>query len=163
MFGVFTYKSVPEDATSTAEDEQFLDHFAEEKPHLKSYKSALPWMISTCGLGVCLFVVLMINYPFFTGQKRYETGFATEMQAGVHVIELEERRFWGGIKVNSNGSFYQNFNPDDQIRYVGRPTAEMDAAWDRLTGTFVALTKEESESVRGDISEYKGGYLAAFV
>lgn len=49
-------------------------------------------------------------------------------------IEIEEVRFWGGIKADGNGTFYMNFNPDEKVRYVGKPTREMDEAWDRLAG-----------------------------
>ncbi|KAF3405169.1 hypothetical protein DPV78_003205 [Talaromyces pinophilus] len=89
------------------------------------------------------------------------------MQAAINEIEIEEVRFWGGIKADENGTFYMHFNPDEKVRYVGKPTREMDEAWDRLadcvSGNFIPLTKEESESINGDISEYKGSYLAASV
>ena len=55
------------------------------------------------------------------------------------MIELEERKFWGGIKVDLNGSFYQSFDPEEKVRYVGPPTPELDAAWSKLVGESVKM------------------------
>ncbi|PYH83792.1 hypothetical protein BO82DRAFT_430608 [Aspergillus uvarum CBS 121591] len=151
--------------TSDEDGEEEL--FLPSEPHKKrrfeeTRPEALPWMISTFTLGACLLVLLLLAYPASGGQS-YEVGYATEMQAAIPQIELERVRFWGGIKADENGTFYMHFNPADKVRYVGKPTRELDAAWDRLAGQFIPLTQEESESVEGDISEHDGIYLAAIV
>ncbi|KAF7933008.1 uncharacterized protein EAE97_008775 [Botrytis byssoidea] len=158
----FSYHNLPEvEDGSSGDGEPFLHSVSTEKLRKSPRTSVLPWMISTFSLALCLLATLLISYPF----KRiasYETGFATEMQARVHIIETEEVHFWGGIRAHPNGTFYMHFDPTTDVRYVGKPTAEIDEAWNKLTGRFVTLTKEESESIRGEISEYKpGGYLAA--
>ncbi|CAD6444122.1 62466dc7-c077-468d-ae7d-29e61eabbd18 [Sclerotinia trifoliorum] len=159
---LFFYKTLTEIEDGFLDDnEPFLHSISTEKTRRYPRNSALPWMISTFALALCLLATLLISYPLKLPAS-YETGFATEMQAGVHIIETEEVHFWGGIKAHPNGTFYMHFDPSTHVRYVGKPTAEMDEAWNRLTGRFVTLTKEESESINGEISEYKpGGYLAA--
>ncbi|RAH46182.1 oxidase ustYa family protein [Aspergillus brunneoviolaceus CBS 621.78] len=143
------------------EEELFLPSEPHEKRRFEETRpEALPWMISTFTMGACLLVLLLLAYPASGGQS-YEVGYATEMQAAIPQIELERVRFWGGIKADENGTFYMHFNPADNVRYVGKPTRELDAAWDRLAGQFIPLTQEESESVEGDISEHDGIYLAA--
>ncbi|KAI9833743.1 MAG: hypothetical protein M1819_003476 [Sarea resinae] len=182
MFNIFktvSYSPLQEEDASSSSD---YEPFHERGQRAKALIPALPWMVSTFVLGLCLLITLLLDSPF-SERESFETGYATEMQAAVHTIELEEVRFWGGIKADENGTFYMHFNPKDEIRYVGKPSRELDDAWDRLTGIvyiteisklgaslmrtavgkFIPLTKKESESVRGDISEHRGSYLAASV
>ncbi|PCG89624.1 Hypothetical protein PENO1_103550 [Penicillium occitanis (nom. inval.)] len=104
----------------TSEQETFL-HYGEFKTEPSvSKNAAIPWMASTFILGVCLLVVLFMDYPLLR-RESYESGYSTEMQAAINEIEIEEVRFWGGIKADENGTFYMHFNPDEKVRYVVRP------------------------------------------
>lgn len=154
-----SYRPVRRVEDSFADDiEPFLPPGYDEKLKLSSNNSPLPWMISTFVLGVCLLASLLMVYPF-KSHASYENGFATDMrefssswmpvkyiltcwtEAGIQIIETEEVQFTGGIKVDQNGSFYMHFNPQENARYVGKPTKEMDEAWDRLTGSFNLISE----------------------
>lgn len=70
---------------------------------------------------------------------------------------MHTMRFYGGIVVNETNDFEVLLDPQSP-RYVGHPTRQLDEAWDRLVGTYVALTEEEAHHVAGHISADGGKY-----
>ncbi|KAL6791922.1 hypothetical protein J3E68DRAFT_428911 [Trichoderma sp. SZMC 28012] len=56
-----------------------------------------------------------------------------EDEPAISAIKLNRRQFYGNIVVNASNQFELMLNPSEE-RYVGHPTAELDAAWDRIVG-----------------------------
>lgn len=85
---------------------------------------------------------------------------------------LAKVKFWGGIQVDPNGTYYITHNPDEP-RFVGQPSPEIDDAWqrailhsrercndlsyhdqsDELFTGYVGLTPEEAANEGFDIKE----------
>lgn len=87
----------------------------------------------------------------------YEHGFRTDLQPAKPAIELIETEFYGGIVVNSTGDFNLVLKPDEEC-YVGIPTRELDAAWDRLVGSYIALNTKEAGYIDESLSLENGAY-----
>lgn len=59
-------------------------------------------------------------------------------------------RFTGGIKFHDNGTMFRDPGPGKQ--YVGRPSTDIDAAWDDLIGTrYLAFTDDQKSSFQVDM------------
>ena len=56
-----------------------------------------------------------------------------ETEPAKKIIALEKVQFHGGIVVNETGDFNLISDPRGP-KYTGRPTRELDAAWDSLVG-----------------------------
>ncbi|KAL5092564.1 hypothetical protein Trisim1_001117 [Trichoderma cf. simile WF8] len=144
------------------EAQSFLSNGKEDgKAKLISWKfmedRSLPWKVATVVLAVSL------GLSLFFGQRvqhspSYETGFITELQPAISAIKLNRRQFYGNIVVNASNQFELMLNPSEE-RYVGHPTAELDAAWDRIVGSYVALTADEASKVQGQVSVDNGKYF----
>jgi hypothetical protein len=76
-------------------------------------------------------------------------------------IQVSNVKFTGGIKFYDNGTMYRDNGPGPA--YVGRPTQEIDDAWEQLIGTrYLAFTEDQrsSFSVRIDKGSVDGLYRA---
>ncbi|RFU73231.1 membrane ptm1 [Trichoderma arundinaceum] len=116
-----------------------------------------PWKVATAVLAISL------GLSLYLGQRNqprdfYETGFITELQPAIPAIKLNRRKFYGNIIVNSSSQFELMLDPNGE-RYVGHPTAELDAAWDRIVGSYVALTADEASKVQGEVSAEGGKFF----
>ncbi|KAL7939306.1 hypothetical protein V8C35DRAFT_5404 [Trichoderma chlorosporum] len=116
-----------------------------------------PWKVATVVLAVSLGLSLFLGYRIHP-RHTYETGFVTDLQPAVSAIKLEKRKFYGNIIVNASSQFELMLDPSEE-RYVGHPTAKLDAAWDRIVGSYVALTADEASKVEGKISAENGKYF----
>lgn len=69
-------------------------------------------------------------------------------------IKLRKRTFAGGIIVNETNQFEVSLN-SDAPRYVGKPTQELDDAWDAIVGefsyTFTAVRSLVTHEYQGTI------------
>ncbi|KAE8343523.1 hypothetical protein BDV24DRAFT_161566 [Aspergillus arachidicola] len=59
----------------------------------------------------------------------YENGFASDLEAVKHEIELIQYDFNGGVKLDEHGNYFTDHGGHE---YVGSPTPEIDRAWDLL-------------------------------
>lgn len=50
--------------------------------------------------------------------------------SALHLISVEQVMFTGSPDFDDEG---REHVPDEPVRYVGKPTDEVDAAWDKLT------------------------------
>lgn len=115
-----------------------------------SVDTAGPWKISTAILGILLILSLSSGLRHSVSRS-YESGFDTDLrksqptpgfsfdknltitEPAVSSIKLERRKFYGGIIVNDSSDFELILDPGSP-RYTGRPTQELDDAWDRIVG-----------------------------
>ncbi|KAI1168247.1 hypothetical protein F5B18DRAFT_597635 [Nemania serpens] len=121
-----------------------------------SVDTAGPWKISTAVLGLLLILLLSTELRHHV-RPSYESGFNTDLQPAVSSIKLERRKFFGGIIVNESSEFELVLEPGG-VRYTGRPTQELDDAWDRIVGNYLALTEAEAQSLQGPVAEERGRY-----
>ncbi|KAK4085882.1 hypothetical protein Purlil1_9839 [Purpureocillium lilacinum] len=136
------------DATTTTTTTRFFD----------SYNLRL-WQFATAVLTVLLVVSVYFNQWLGPGPS-YETGFDTDLEPAARnsAIRMQKTKFAGGIIVNESSQFELVLDRDGP-RYVGHPTRELDAAWDKLVGNYVALTKSEAERIGGHVSQDGGAYF----
>lgn len=115
------------------------------------------WILTTSLLAVA-WLVTGVWASSSTGSRNYEQGFSTDLQPALPAIRMETRQFYGGIEVNSSGDFALRLHPGSE-RFVGKPTAELDAAWDRIVGSYIKLTDEEVETIDSEASPEMGGFM----
>ncbi|KAE8374156.1 hypothetical protein BDV26DRAFT_296218 [Aspergillus bertholletiae] len=116
----------------------------------------LAWIISTV-LFALLFASSVVHQIIYRPSNSYETGFETDLGPAKEAIFLKQVRFYGGIFVNETGQFDLHLNPDTP-RYSGHPTRGLDAAWDVLVGSYIALDDEEAARISRNASKENGAY-----
>ncbi|KAI0396798.1 hypothetical protein F5Y17DRAFT_417836 [Xylariaceae sp. FL0594] len=137
-------------SSSSHDSEPFLEHnsygYLRRPARWGSSIWAVPWLVSTVvlslvnmGLGVRLYQL---------GHGTYETGYRTDFQTAVHLIEVQERRFTTPPRDVMRSDVLVAWDPAVP-RYVGIPTPEVDAAWNKLTGPFMQATAEEALDLPG--------------
>ncbi|KAI1163312.1 hypothetical protein F5B18DRAFT_325107 [Nemania serpens] len=120
-----------------------------------------PWKIATAVLSFLLVVLLSMEISRIVAPRKmllsYETGFATDLEPALSAIKLRKHTFAGGIIVNETNQFEVTLNSGNP-RYVGKPTQELDDAWDAIVGDYIALTDTEALNVQGEVSRERGHY-----
>lgn len=133
-----------------------------------SVDTAGPWKISTAVLGLLLILLLSTELRHHV-RPSYESGFNTDLresqttgnlsfnkaltivEPAVSSIKLERRKFFGGIIVNESSEFELVLEPGG-VRYTGRPTQELDDAWDRIVGKLYGSPLQPSLTDRPPFS-----------
>ncbi|XMA08224.1 hypothetical protein WAI453_001015 [Rhynchosporium graminicola] len=107
-----------------------------------SYFNLLPWVLCAA-LSVAL-ITMSITHHKFRHQNTYETGFDTELGPANSVLGLTKVKFYGGVQIDPNGTYYLSSNPAEP-NYVGPSSPELDETWDRmlLHQRYLGLTPEE--------------------
>jgi len=84
----------------------------------------------------------------------YETGFDTDLGPAKPSLGLTKVKFYGGIQVDPNGTYYLTHNPDEP-HYVGESSPEIDDAWERmlLHKRYLGLTPKEAAETDFPIDE----------
>ncbi|KAH8888129.1 hypothetical protein GQ53DRAFT_265915 [Thozetella sp. PMI_491] len=118
--------------------------------------AAGPWKIATAILSILFIASVFLGARKSTAPS-YDTGFETDLQPALSAIKVHKQKFYGGIVVNESSQFELVLDPNNP-RYTGKPTRELDAAWDRLVGDYVALTASEAQTVQGGMSVEGGKY-----
>ncbi|KAI1296029.1 hypothetical protein F5Y03DRAFT_371140, partial [Xylaria venustula] len=119
-----------------------------------------PWKVATAILSLLLVIVSSaeINRVAFpTTLFSYETGFSTDLEPALPSVRLHQHRFAGAIIVNETSQFELVLDPSNP-RYVGKPTQELDDAWDSIVGSYIALTESEAQRLQGKVSRERGQY-----
>ncbi|KAI0968526.1 hypothetical protein F4678DRAFT_201734 [Xylaria arbuscula] len=119
-----------------------------------------PWKIATAILSLLLVIISSAEInriAFPTKLFSYETGFSTDLEPALTSVRLRQHRFAGAIIVNETSQFELVLDPSNP-RYVGKPTQELDDAWDAIVGSYLALTESEAQSLQGKVSRERGQY-----
>ncbi|KAF4625986.1 hypothetical protein G7Y89_g12179 [Cudoniella acicularis] len=161
---VFTWRKQSAHLPSTKEEEE---HFLDDNSSDCNLKSDVPKArihpkerIAWLTLSVLLTSISCLSWFLRNDQQlqnSYEHGFNTDLQPAKSAITLIETEFYGGIIVNSTGDFNLVLNPDEEL-YIGTPTRELDASWDRLVGSYIALDTKEASRINGGLSLENGAY-----
>jgi len=161
---VFTWRKQSAHLPSTKEEEE---HFLDDNSSDCNLKSDVPKArihpkerIAWLTLSVLLTSISCLSWFLRNDQQlqnSYEHGFNTDLQPAKSAITLIETEFYGGIIVNSTGDFNLVLNPDEEL-YIGTPTRELDASWDRLVGSYIALDAKEASRINGGLSLENGVY-----
>ncbi|KAH8585776.1 hypothetical protein B0O99DRAFT_696138 [Bisporella sp. PMI_857] len=95
--------------------------------------SKLPrFVYALLSLSILLNVILLASSWFGTNhvaQSSYENGFASDLNSVKSEINLIQKTFSGGIELNGEAGFFTN---QDENRYTGPPSSQVDEAWDEL-------------------------------
>ncbi|KAI0468033.1 hypothetical protein F4859DRAFT_492435 [Xylaria cf. heliscus] len=122
---------------------------------------ATPWKVATAVLSLLLIIVVSaeINRAAFSHATSfsYETGFTTDLEPALASIKIRQRSFAGAIIVNGTSQFELILDPSNP-RYVGKPTQELDDAWDAIVGNYIPLTESEAHRLQGKVDPERGQY-----
>ncbi|KAK0755792.1 hypothetical protein N5P37_011666 [Trichoderma harzianum] len=75
------------------------------------------------------FIVIYLICQNYTPRTSYEKGFHTDLGPIKSKIGLIQQRFTGGEEIDHNGNFVKDQRGSE---YIGSPSPEVDAVWDRL-------------------------------
>lgn len=132
--------------TSDEDTEAGLDYSYGYLRRTSGHIWALPWIASTALLSVVCVGLAVCVYRDHHGT--YETGFHTDFQHAINLIEIEERRFTTPPHDVMRSDVLVAWDPEVP-RYVGIPSPEVDLAWNKLTGPFMQATAEEALDLPG--------------
>ncbi|KAK6080490.1 hypothetical protein SCUP515_03509 [Seiridium cupressi] len=128
----------------------------EVNPLLKRQATWPPWVVRFWVTATVLFALLSAwlgwQLNLVHHRSSFAQGFEHELDAAKHWVRIEERVFQGSPRFTENGTEYVPEPADGKPRtqYVGDPTKEIDAAWDRLhEGRFFLLTENEAMDAWG--------------
>ncbi|KAL4893713.1 hypothetical protein BDV59DRAFT_201490 [Aspergillus ambiguus] len=109
-----------------------------------------PWILSTVVLAItCIVSLTRSFYRPSSKNGSYETGFITDLHPAVAALEIEQRKFTGGLHWDEDGKLVRNQLPEGQ-EWVGTPTPEMDALWQRVVDAGgIDLSGKDADMVRG--------------
>ncbi|KAK1951988.1 hypothetical protein LY78DRAFT_594550 [Colletotrichum sublineola] len=87
-------------------------------------------------------------------------GFPTELDSIKGILARETVTFTGGLFFTDNDTLWRD-KPEGQPQYVGAPSPEIDAAWEKLlNGTFMNLIGPDALDVIGRTwQDYHGNYM----
>ncbi|KIX97049.1 uncharacterized protein Z520_07163 [Fonsecaea multimorphosa CBS 102226] len=111
-----------------------------------------PWPYLPWALAIFLSLLLIRNIWGQSEESRerqawgsYEAGFATDIDQTRPLIRLKQVQFYGSFRVNDEGIWHLSRNDSEPV-YVGKPSPEIDLAWDALIiPRFAGLYREDAE------------------
>ncbi|KAI4155165.1 MAG: hypothetical protein LQ340_001179 [Diploschistes diacapsis] len=110
-----------------------------------AFLRTVPWLF-TAGFAA----LYLSTFATRTAESQWGTfsgGLKTEFQPAMPHIELELRRFTSGVLFTPAGEPYRTKYPG-KPEYVGPPSPEVDANWEKLIGSrYFSVTDEEAEQI----------------
>ncbi|MCJ1355237.1 MAG: hypothetical protein MMC33_005228 [Icmadophila ericetorum] len=115
----------------------------------------LPWLISATLATLSLYQFLSSRpHPLGT----FDSGWKTDFAPARPWVAVEQVKFTGSPAFTENTTYWVP-NPGPK-KYVGNPSAEIDANWDAITwGRYILITEQEA---RGAFTEQYGDDLSKF-
>ncbi|KAJ7158987.1 hypothetical protein C8R43DRAFT_994656 [Mycena crocata] len=129
-------------------------------------RASLPWLLSFV---LAVLLVASLTFQTKTGAcatSSFEKGFELELKPAKQHIRIHNVKYRGTPQFAPDGEEYVDYAPGE-IRYVGKPSDEIDEAWNQLTRRrFFLLSAEEARAEWGDgYTKYWndgwGGYAAS--
>ncbi|GFG19483.1 hypothetical protein IFM5058_10134 [Aspergillus udagawae] len=119
-----------------------------------------PWILSTlffaCLAGVLYTASLSGNRRACALNCRWRK---TDLAPASEHLKEQEMRFSGALAYDESGKLVIESTPGEK-KWVGNPTPEMDALWDRVeSGSIVLLEGSESDTVRDKTLLFDGYWL----
>jgi len=126
------YSRLNNSPTSTLHDADLKGQPDNRKP-----RSCFWWIVLALVQSILnvVFLVYLVTLDSRASFRRnigtYEDGFRTELNQSLRGLELEDKVFTGGLVYNESKYLVVEHEPDDPV-WVGEPTREMDALWQKI-------------------------------
>ncbi|KAJ5260636.1 hypothetical protein N7524_008660 [Penicillium chrysogenum] len=127
--------------------------------------TAWPWILSTVVFaslaGILSILLLTGNRQGFAQACKpwRKTDLEYLKESATQELVEHEKRFNGALVYNETGNLVIE-STEGEDKWVGNPTAEMDALWDRVeSGSIVLLEGSEADMVRDQTLLYDGYWL----
>ncbi|KXT09250.1 hypothetical protein AC579_6778 [Pseudocercospora musae] len=148
--------SSPEPELGTKCDrESTLPHDQCSRGQQRARWQTLAHITLTAALAIGLAVSLACGHDRFPSSYRiygtYEHGFKTDLHSLKPTISLTNKKFYGGVHLDPNGTYWLTQDPNGP-RFVGAPSEEVDQAWEHelLRKRYFGLTADETNDQFGD-------------
>ena len=135
-----------------AQDEEKCHLISEDKPETPNNppKPSNRWTVATYTLATIAIVELCVILKLLLPHAdSFATGFATDFPDAKGALNLHQVRFTSPLKVNENGTVYQEHHPDEPV-YTG-DSPEVGQAWNELIyGRYITLRGSEVHWLNSD-------------
>ncbi|KAJ7151366.1 hypothetical protein C8R43DRAFT_486944 [Mycena crocata] len=139
-------KYIPEDAPLGPNSD--TDRPALRQSRMAKIRPQAPWILS-----LILLVLLSASWKFhkidYCSPSSFERGFELKLAAAKSHIRIHKVKYHGTPQFASDGEEYVDDMPGE-VTYVGKPSEEIDEAWNELTKKrFFLLSADEARAAWG--------------
>ncbi|KAI3337574.1 hypothetical protein HD806DRAFT_477025 [Xylariaceae sp. AK1471] len=142
-------------------DEDEHDGLLYHRSETRRGRSLKTWWIPT--IAFFWVVSLYVTWKLSSSDLAYrhdsfQYGYSTDLEPVKSELEILRYKFVGDLDWDENGTLYRPDTPGT-IKYVGKPSPEIDAAWKHLIpGEGVDLIGEEAKTIVGTTFQKPGGW-----